>query len=251
MLNEQTFEKLYALNLTGMAEALKGQIQWPEMNDLSFEERFAMLADAEYLFRENKRMKRLLQNAKLKLPASLEDIDYRAPRGLDKSVVRSLGTCGWIRKHQNVIIVGPTGTGKTYLSCALAQGACRDGLSAFYLRTPALYRILAMARADGSYARVLARLARISLLVLDDLGLAALSDQERRDLLEVVEDRHGAASTIITSQLPVEHWHEVIGDPTIADALLDRLVHNAHRVTLKGESMRKTKASLTQQEETV
>ena len=251
MLNEQTFEKLYALNLAGMAEALKGQMQRPEMNDLSFEERFAMLADAEYLFRENKRMKRLLQNAKLKLPASLEDIDYRAPRGLDKSVIRSLGTCGWIRKHQNVIIVGPTGTGKTYLSCALAQRACREGMSAFYLRTPALYRTLAMARADGSYARVLARLGRTSLLVLDDLGLAALTDQERRDLLEVIEDRHGAASTIITSQLPVEHWHEVIGDPTIADALLDRLVHNAHRITLKGESMRKTKASLTQQEETV
>ncbi len=251
MLNEQTFEKLYALNLAGMAEALKGQIQRPEINDLSFEERFAMLADAEYLFRENKRMKRLLQNAKLKLSASLEDIDYRAPRELDKSVIRSLGTCGWIRKHQNVIIVGPTGTGKTYLSCALAQRACREGLSAFYLRTPALYRTLATARADGSYARVLARLGRISLLVLDDLGLAALSDQERRDLLEVIEDRHGAGSTIITSQLPVEHWHEAIGDPTIADALLDRLVHNAHRVTLKGESMRKTKASLTQQEETV
>jgi len=251
MLNEQTFEKLYALNLAGMAAALKGQIQRPEMNDLSFEERFAMLVDAECLFRENKRMKRLLQNAKLKLSASLEDIDYRAPRGLDKSVIRSLGTCGWIRKHQNVIIVGPTGTGKTYLSCALANRTCREGLSAFYLRTPALYRTLAMARADGSYARVLARLGRISLLVLDDLGLAALSDQERRDLLEVIEDRHGAGSTIITSQLPVEHWHEVIGDPTIADALLDRLVHNAHRVTLKGESMRKTKASLTQQEETV
>ena len=251
MLNEQTFEKLYALNLAGMAEALKEQLARPEMNDLSFEERFAMLADAECLFRENKRMKRLLQNAKLKLPASLEDIDYRAPRGLDKSVVRSLGSCGWIRKRQNVIIVGPTGTGKTYLSCALAQRACREGLSAFYLRTPALYRTLAMARADGSYARVLARLGRISLLVLDDLGLAALSDHERRDLLEVIEDRNGAGSTIITSQLPVEHWHEVIGDPTIADALLDRLVHNAHRVTLKGESMRKTKASLTQREETV
>jgi len=251
MLNEQTFEKLHALNLAGMAEALKGQMQRPEMNDLSFEERFAMLVDAEHLFRENKRMKRLLQNAKLKLSASLEDIDYRAPRGLDKSVVRSLGSCGWIRKRQNVIIVGPTGTGKTYLSCALAQRACREGLSAFYLRTPALYRTLAMARADGSYARVLARLGRISLLILDDLGLAALSDQERRDLLEVIEDRRGAGSTIITSQLPVEHWHEAIGDPTIADALLDRLAHNAHRVALKGESMRKTKASLTQQEETV
>jgi DNA replication protein DnaC len=251
MLNEQTFEKLHALNLAGMAEALKGQMQRPEMNDLSFEERFAMLVDAEHLFRENKRMKRLLQNAKLKLSASLEDIDYRAPRGLDKSVVRSLGSCGWIRKRQNVIIVGPTGAGKTYLSCALAQRACREGLSAFYLRTPALYRTLAMARADGSYARVLARLGRISLLILDDLGLAALSDQERRDLLEVIEDRRGAGSTIITSQLPVEHWHEAIGDPTIADALLDRLAHNAHRVALKGESMRKTKASLTQQEETV
>jgi DNA replication protein DnaC len=249
MLNEQTFEKLYALKLPGMAEALKAQLQRPEMNDLSFEERFAMLTDAEYLFRENKRMKRLLKNAKLKLAASLEDIDYRAPRGLDKSVIRSLSNCGWIRKRQNVIIVGPTGTGKTYLSCALAHRACREGMSAFYLRTPGLYRTLATARADGSYARVLARLGRVSLLVLDDLGLAALTDNERRDLLEVIEDRHGAASTIITSQLPVEHWHEIIGDPTIADALLDRLVHNAHRIGLKGESMRKTKASLTDQEE--
>ena len=155
--------------------------------------------------------------------------------------MRSLGTCEWIRKHQNVIIVGPTGTGKTYLACALAHRACREGMSSFYLRTPTLYHMLAMARADGSYARVLSRLARISLLVLDDLGLAALTDQERRDLLEVIEDRHGSASTIVTSQLPVEHWHEVIGDPTIADALLDRLVHNAHRITLKGESMRKKK----------
>jgi len=245
MLNEQTCEKLYALKLPGMVEALKGQLSQPDMNDLSFTERLAMLVDAECLFRENKRMKRLLKNAKLKLPASLEDIDYRAPRGLDKSVMLSLGTCGWIRKHQNIIIVGPTGTGKTYLSCALAQRACREGMSAYYMRTPTLYRSLAMARADGSYARVLARLARAPLLVLDDLGLAALTDHERRDLLEVIEDRHGAASTIITSQLPVEHWHEVIGDPTIADALLDRLVHNAHRIGLKGESMRKTKASLT------
>ena len=245
MLNEQTCEKLYTLRLPGMVEALRGQLSQPEMNDLAFEERLAMLVDAECVFRENKRMKRLLKNAKLKLPASLEDIDYRAPRGLDKSVMLSLGTCAWIRKHQNIIIVGPTGTGKTYLSCALAQRACREGMSAIYLRTPTLYRTLAMARADGSYARVLARLGRAPLLVLDDLGLAALTDQERRDLLEVIEDRHGAASTIVTSQLPVEHWHEVIGDPTIADALLDRLVHNAHRIGLKGESMRKTKTPLT------
>jgi len=251
LLNEQTFEKLYSLKLIGMAEALKGQLANPELDDLSFEERFAMLADAEYLFRENKRMKRLLKNAKLKLSASLEDIDYHAPRGLDKSMMRSLGNCGWIRKRQNVIIVGPTGTGKTFIACALAQRACREGMASFYLRTPTLYRTLAMARADGSYGRVLSRLARVSLLVLDDLGLAALSDHERRDLLEVIEDRHGSSSTILTSQLPVEHWHEVIGDPTIADALLDRLVHNAHRISLKGESMRKAKSSLTEQEDTV
>ena len=249
MLNEQTFEKLYALQLTGMAEALKDQMGRTDMDGLAFEERFSMLVDAQHLFRENKRMKRLLENAKLKLAASMEDIDYRSPRGLDKSVMLSLASCDWVRKHRNVIIVGPTGSGKTYLSCALAHRACREGMTAFYLRTPKLYYTLAMARADGSYARVLSKLARTSVLILDDLGLAALTDSERGDLLEVIEDRHGSASTIITSQLPVEHWHEVIGDPTIADALLDRLVHNAHKINLKGESMRKRKAALTQKEE--
>jgi DNA replication protein DnaC len=249
MLNEQTFEKLYALQLTGMAEALKDQMGRVDMDGLAFEERFALLVDAQHLFRENKRMKRLLENAKLKLCASMEDIDYRSPRGLDKSVMLSLGSCDWVKKHRNVIIVGPTGSGKTYLSCALAHKACREGMTAFYLRTPKLYYTLAMARADGSYARVLSKLARTSVLILDDLGLAALTDSERGDLLEVIEDRHGSASTIITSQLPVEHWHEVIGDPTIADALLDRLVHNAHKINLKGESMRKRKAALTQKEE--
>jgi DNA replication protein DnaC len=249
MLNEQTFEKLHALQLTGMAEALKDQMGRTDMDGLAFEERFSMLVDAQHLFRENKRMKRLLENAKLKLAASMEDIDYRSPRGLDKSVLLSLANCDWVRKHRNVIIVGPTGAGKTFIACALAQRACREGMTAFYLRTPKLYYTLAMARADGSYARVLARLARTSVLVLDDLGMAALTDSERQDLLEVIEDRHGSASTIITSQLPVEHWHEVIGDPTIADALLDRLVHNAHKINLKGESMRKRKAALTQKEQ--
>ena len=249
MLNEQTFEKLYALQLTGMAEALKDQMGRTDMDGLAFEERFSMLVDAQHLFRENKRMKRLLENAKLKLAASMEDIDYRSPRGLDKSVMLGLASCDWVRKHRNVIIVGPTGSGKTYLSCALAHRACREGMTAFYLRTPKLYYTLAMARADGSYARVLAKLARTSVLALDDLGMAALTDSERQDLLEVIEDRHGSAATIITSQLPVEHWHEVIGDPTIADALLDRLVHNAHKINLKGESMRKRKAALTQKEE--
>ena len=249
MLHEQTFEKLYALQLTGMAEALKDQMGRTDLDGLAFEERFSMLVDAQHLFRENKRMKRLLENAKLKLAASMEDIDYRSPRGLDKSVLLSLANCDWVRKHRNVIIVGPTGAGKTFIACALAHRACREGMTASYLRTPKLYYTLAMARADGSYARVLARLARTSVLVLDDLGMAALTDSERQDLLEVIEDRHGSASTIITSQLPVEHWHEVIGDPTIADALLDRLVHNAHKINLKGESMRKRKAALTQKEE--
>lgn len=221
----------------------------PLLDDLSFEDRLGMLVDAQWTWKENKRMKRLLTNAKLKLPASMEDIDYRTPRGLDKSVTMHLGTCDWIRRHQNVIIVGPTGTGKTYLACALAHRACREGISAFYMRTPKLYNVLAIGRADGSYGKTLARLARVSVLILDDLALAALTDPERRDLLEVIEDRHGTASTIITSQLPVENWHEMIGDPTIADALLDRLVHNAHRIHLKGESMRKRKASLTQKEE--
>jgi DNA replication protein DnaC len=249
MLHEQTFEKLYALQLTGMAEALKDQMGRTDLDGLAFEERFSMLVDAQHLFRENKRMKRLLENAKLKLAASMEDIDYRSTRGLDKSVMLSLANCDWVRKHRNVIIVGPTGSGKTFLSCALAHKACREGMTAFYLRTPKLYYTLAMARADGSYARVLAKLARTSVIILDDLGMAALADGERRDLLEVIEDRHGSASTVITSQLPVEHWHEVIGDPTIADALLDRLVHNAHKINLKGESMRKRKAALTQKEE--
>jgi DNA replication protein DnaC len=247
MLHEQTCEKLSTMKLFGMLEAFRDQMGRP-LHDLSFEDRFGMLVDTQWLWKENKRMKRLLKNAKLKLSACLEDIDYRTPRGLDKPVILNLGTCDWIRRRQNVIIVGPTGTGKTFLSCALAHKACREGLSAFYARTPKLFSALAVARADGSYAKTLARLARVSLLILDDFALAALSDLERRDLLEVVEDRNGTAATIITSQLPIENWHEMIGDPTIADALLDRLVHNAHRITLKGESMRKKKASLTEGE---
>lgn len=248
MLMEQTFEKLSAMNLVGMIEALKDQMNKPDVADLAFEERFGMLVDCQYLWRENRRMKRLLKNARLKLSACMEDIDYRTPRGIDKPVILSLASCEWIRSHQNVIIVGPTGSGKTYLSCALAHRACREGISALYMRAPKLHYSLAIARADGSYARLLAKLAKTQVLILDDLGLAPLTDYERRDLLEVIEDRHGIASTIVTSQLPVEHWHEMIGDPTIADALLDRLIHNAHRIELKGESMRKRRSGLTGKE---
>jgi DNA replication protein DnaC len=236
MLIEQTFEKLSNMNLVGMIEALKDQMSRPEMNDLSFEERFGMVVDHQHLWKENRRMKRLLEGAKLKMQAC---IDYKTSRGIDKPVLLSFESCEWVRNYQNVIIVGPTGAGKTYLACALAQRACRTGLSAFYIRAPKLYYALAISRADGSYARVLTKLAKTSVLLLDDLGLAPLTDHERRDLLEVIEDRHGSGSTIITSQLPVENWHEVIGDPTIADALLDRLVHNAHRIRLNGDSMRK------------
>ena len=244
MLNQQTLDKLYVMKLLGMADGFKEQLQQSSFQDLSFDQRFGMLVDDQWTWKENKRLKRLLKEAKLKLPASVEDIDYKTPRGIDKSVILSLASCAWVRKHQNVIIIGPTGAGKSYLSCALAHTSCREGLSAFYVRTPTLCYTLSMARADGSYARVLTRLARTALLVLDDFALAPLTDPERRDLLEVIEDRHGTGATIIASQLPVEHWHEMIGDPTIADALLDRLVHNAHRITLKGESMRKKKRSI-------
>ncbi len=241
MLNEQTMEKLYAMKLVGMAEGMKRQME-TNMDSLSFEERFAMLVDAQHLHQENKRMKRLMKNARLKLQASLEDIDYRTPRGLDKSVMMSLGSCDWIRKRRNIIITGPTGTGKTYIACALAHRSCREGFSSLYARCPKLYYSLAMSKADGSFAKTASKLAKTPVLVLDDFGLAAMTDSERRDLLEIIDDRHESASTIITSQLPVEHWHEVIGDPTIADAILDRLVHNAHKIKLTGkDSMRKKK----------
>lgn len=241
MLNEQTMEKLYAMKLTGMAEGMKRQME-TNMDNLSFEERFAMLVDAQHLHQENKRMKRLMKSARFKLQASLEDIDYRTPRGLDRSVMMSLGSCDWIRKRRNIIITGPTGTGKTYIACALAHKGCRDGYGSLYVRCPKLYYSLSMAKADGSYARTASKLAKTPVLILDDFGLAAMTDSERRDLLEIIDDRHESSSTIITSQLPVEHWHEVIGDPTIADAILDRIVHNAHKIKLTGkDSMRRKK----------
>lgn len=245
MLNEQSLEKLYAMRLTGMAEAFAEQLQQPDVGELSFEERFGLLVDRQWIWREDRRMKRLLKNAKLRVDACIEDIDYKAPRGVDKSVILRLASGDWIKQAQNVIIVGPTGVGKTYLACALANRACRSGLSSFYVRAPRLFHDVALARADGSYPNLMNKLTKTKVLVIDDLGLAPLNDPQRRDLLEIIEDRQGLSSTIVASQLPIENWHENIGDPTIADAILDRLVHNAHRINLKGTSMRKKRSKST------
>ncbi len=239
MLNEQTFDKLYAMKLLGMAEGFREQLEQPSSHNLSFDERFGILVDRQWIWKENNRLRRLLREAKLKLQASGEDIDYKTPRGIDKSVMMNLLSCNWIRRHQNVLISGPTGVGKTFLACALGQKACREGFRTLYLRSPQFFYQIALARADGSYGSLMKRLSKTQLLILDDLGLTPLTDPERKDLLEVIEERHGNTSTLVASQLPVENWHDHIGDPTIADAILDRLVHNAYRIQLKGGSMRK------------
>jgi DNA replication protein DnaC len=249
MLNEQTIEKLYAMKLNGMAEAFKEQLQMTDMNDLSFDERFSLLVDRQWTWREDRRMKRLLSNAKLKINGCIEDIDYKTPRGLQKSIILGLGDCEWIKQAHNIIITGPTGVGKTYLACAFANRACRMGYSAFYIRIPKLFQDLIIARGDGSYPKIMKKLLKANVLVLDDIGLAPMNAQERRDMLEIIEDRHGVASTIVATQLPIEQWHENIRDPTIADAILDRLVHNAYKVNLKGESMRKLRSRLTKKKD--
>ncbi|MGA3237443.1 MAG: IS21-like element helper ATPase IstB [Bryobacteraceae bacterium] len=240
MLQEPMMEKLFAMRLHGMADALKAQQQDPAVGELSFLDRLAMLVDHQWNWRQNQALARRLHSAKLRGNACVEDIDYRVARGLDKSVIRALAQeSAWVRNHEHVFILGPTGVGKSYLACALAQKACRDGYSAFYTGTAALFRDLAIARADGSLRLLLAKLSRIDVLVIDDWAMAPLNETERRDFWEICEDRHQTRSLILTSQLPVARWHEQIGDPTVADGILDRVVHNAHRIEMKGDSMRK------------
>ena len=246
MLIEPTLEKLRAMRLTAMAEAFLEQQKNPDRNELAFEERFGLLVDAEYLARENKRRDRYLKEAKLRLSrACPEDIDYAAGRGLDKTMMRRLATCRWVADHHNVVLTGATGTGKTYISCALAQQACRMGYRVLYRRASRLFDEMLLARADGTYARMLARFARMDVLVIDDWALAPLREHNRHDLLEVLEDRTENHSTVMTSQLPPGRWHEQIGDPTLADAILDRILHNAYKIVLKGSSMRKEATSQT------
>jgi len=240
MMVEMTLGKLNRLKLSGMAEALIEQTQSTIYSGIPFEERLAMLVDREMTVRDNRRLTSLLRGARLRYSsACLEEVDFRTPRGLARDVILSLMENGWVKGKQNIIITGPTGSGKTFIACALANSACRNGYSAHYIRLPRLLQDLHIARGDGSYGKLLTRLAKYAILIIDDWGLAKFNDKERRDILEVLEDRHGITSTIIASQIPTDKWHDAIGDPTIADAVLDRLIHNAHLIAMKGESMRK------------
>ena len=238
MLTHPTDQRLVALGLAGMAKALEEQRRQPDVEALTFEERLGLLVDREAIERENKRLVSRLKFAGLRQNAVVEDIDMKAARGLDKPLLAKLIAGDWISRHENLIIVGKTGLGKSWLACALAHKACRDDRSVIYHRVPRLFDALALARGDGRHARLLKSIARTHLLILDDWGLASLTPDQGRDLLEILDDRQGRGSTIVTSQVDVKHWHEMIANPTVADAILDRLVHSAHRLNLAGESMR-------------
>jgi len=239
MLAHPTIDLLHALGLHGMAKGFKELDTQPEAAGLTHAEWLALLLEHEATLRRQKRFESRARAAKLRQTASVEDADYRAVRGLDRTLFMKLASCDWIREHHNLLITGPCGVGKSWLACALGQKACREDLSAAYHRIPRLFQALALARADGRYTKTLRQLARVDLLILDDWGPETLNPEQRRDLLEIVEDRYDTRSLIVTSQVPVDRWYEIIGDPTIADAILDRLVHSAYRIELAGESLRK------------
>ena len=249
MLNQPTMEKLIHMKLYAMANAFRTQLEIVDAQQLSFEERFALLVDEQFLWRENHALERRLRGAKLKQKATIEDINYQHPRGLDRKLLRSLTRSEWVRQKQNILLLGPTGIGKSWIGCALAQKACRDGFTAFNRRSSELFRELEVAHADGSIGRLLLRLSQFDVLLIDDFAMAPLKDSERRDFLEICDDRYQRRSLILTSQMPVAHWHEQIGDATIADSILDRLLHNAHRIELNGESMRKVLAGQSKTED--
>ena len=246
MLLNPTLEKLRALRLTGMVQALEEQRQQNDIVSLSFEDRLALLVERQWLWQENRGLAIRLKTAQFKISASLEDLDYRSSRGLKRAQIDQLRTSQWVKEHRHCLVTGPTGSGKTYLCCALGIQACRDGYRSFYYYAPKLFRALEAAGVDGSLFHLLKKLARTSLIVIDDLGIANVPGKLYREFLEMLDDRQGQGSTLITSQFPVDQWHETIGDPTVADAILDRLVHNAHRIELKGESMRKGKGPASQ-----
>ena len=239
MLAHQTAEKLKKMRLPGMAEAFLNQLSQPSNTTMSFEEKLGLLVDYEWTHRQNRKLERMLKKASLKISACMEDIDYQHPRELDRKVMENLSTCQWILSAQNIIITGPTGTGKTYLSCALGNQGCRQGFSTRYFQVSKLLSKINMAKGDGTLPKLLNELAKTDLLIIDDFGLAPINAPESRDILEIIDDRYQRGSTIVSAQLPVEHWHETIADPTVADAILDRLIHNAHKLILKGDTMRK------------
>lgn len=242
MLREPTIEKLHAMRLLAMAAAWDEQNQSANSTVLCFDERFALLVDAEWTARENKRISRALKEAKLRISqACVEEIDYSPRREIDKAVIRQLASCRWVTEHHAVLISGKTGTGKTYLGCALANQACRQGFRACYRRAPRLFDELRLARADGSYPRLLARFAKTDVMLIDDFAVSPIADAERRDLLEILEDRCGTRATIMTSQLDPKLWYDYLADPTTADAICDRIMHSSHRIALKGPSKRKAK----------
>lgn len=245
MLTVPTLEKLRELRLNGMVKGFEEQSSSSDCHALTFEERLGLLVDRELTERNNRRLRTRLQRAKLRQQACMEDIDYHQPRGLDKSLMKSLAACQWIRDHLNVLVTGPTGVGKSFIACALGHRACIEGFKVFYARAPRIFGELEVARGDGRYVDLMRTIAKSHLLIIDDWGLSTLNDREQRDLLEILEDRNGIHSTMIASQIPVENWHDVIVNPTLADAIMDRIIHSAYKINLKGESMRKKKSKFT------